>query len=81
MAFVAVSILFKTHFHVFPPTPTTFFSTPTPIGTRIFHLEHQPQVETIFVGWNFKLTVLFCEYKFFQLKTPVFRLYIFNSCT
>ena len=51
MAFVTVSTLYKTHFHVFPPTqlgtytyPLGTFSTPTPIGTPTFHLEHPPQV-------------------------------------
>ena len=59
--FVAVSTLYKTHFHVYPPTPTwTYayplgtFSTPTPIETPIFHLEHPPQVETVVVKWNLK---------------------------
>ena len=80
MGFVAVSTLIKTHFHVFPPTPTwnlylpTWnFSTPTTIGTPTFHLEHPPQVQTVVVGWSFKLTVLLCEFKFFHPKTPVCR--------
>ena len=65
MGFVAVSTLVKTHFHVFPPPqlgtytyPLGIFSTPTPIGTPTFHLEHPPQVQTVVVEWNFKLTVL-----------------------
>ena len=80
MGFVAVSTLIETHFHVFPPTPTwnyTYplgtFSTHTPGGTPTFHLEHPPQVQTVVVGWNSKLTVLLCEFKFFHPKTPVCR--------
>ena len=80
MGFVAVSTLNKTHFHVSPPTPTwnlylpTWnFSTPTPNGTPTVHLEHPPQVQTVVVGWNFKLTVLLGEFKFFHPKTPVCR--------
>ena len=49
------------------------FSTPTAIGTPTFHLEHPPQVQTVVVGWNLKLTVLLWEFKFFHLKTPVCR--------
>ena len=69
MGFVAVSTLFITHFHVFPPTPTWNLylptwnvSTPTPIGTPIFHLKHPPQVQTVVVGWSFKLTVLLGQF-------------------
>ena len=67
----------STFFH--PPQLGTYtyplgtFSTPTPIGTSTFHLEHPPQVQTVVVGWNFKLTVLLCEFEFFHPKTPVCR--------
>ena len=67
----------STFFH--PPQLGTYtypletFSTPTPIGTPIFQLEHPPQVQTVVVGWNFKLIVLLCEYMFFHPKTPVCR--------
>ena len=80
MGFVAVSTLTKTHFHVSPPTPTWTLNLPTwnffntsPIGTPTFHLELPPQVQTAVVGWNFKLIVLFYEFKFFHFKTPVCR--------
>ena len=69
----------STFFH--PPQFRTYayplgtFSTPTPSETPTFHLEHSPQVgiflaqvETAVVGWIFKLTVLFCEFKFFTPK-------------
>ena len=88
MGFVAVSTLIKTHFRFFHPYqlgtytyPLGTFSTPNPIGTPTFHLEHPPQVQTAVVGWNFKLTVLLCEFKFFHPKTPVCRSYLLNSCT
>ena len=75
MGFVAVSTLNETHFHVFPPTPTWNlyppiwkFSTPTPSGTPTFHLKHPPQVQTVVVGWNFKLTVLSANSNFCTLK-------------
>ena len=53
--------------------PLRTFSTPTPYGTPIFHLEHPPQVQTVVVGWSFELTVLLGEFKFFHPKTPVCR--------
>ena len=52
----------STFFH--PPQLGTYtyplgtFSTPTPIGTPTFHLEHPPQIQTVVVGWSFKLIVL-----------------------
>ena len=83
MGFVPVSTLWvlwrfplrriSTFFH--PPQLGTYtyplgtFSTPTPIRTPTFHLEHPPQVQTAVVGWKFKLTVLHFEFKFFP-KTP-----------
>ena len=68
MGFVAVSTLIKTHFHVFPPTPTwnlyvltwNFFNTHPNWNTQFF-LEHPPQVHTAVLGWNFKVTVLLGE--------------------
>ena len=51
--------------------PLGTFSTPTPIGTPTFHLEHPPQVQTVVVGWNFKLIVLLCEFKL-QFVDPNF---------
>ena len=86
MGFVAVSTLHKTHFHVFhPPQLGTYtyqlgtFSTPTPIGTPTFHFELLPQVETVNVGWNFLLTVILCEFKFFHPKTPFCRCQLLNA--
>ena len=88
MGFVAVSTLVKrisTFFH--PPQLGTYtylfgtFSTPTPIGTPTFHLEHPPQVQTVVVGWKFKLTVLHFEFKLFHPRTPVCRPQLLNSCT
>ena len=79
MGFVAVSTLFKTHFHVFPPTPTWNLYLPTwnffnthPNGTPTFHLEHPPQVQTAVVKWKFKLTFLHLEFKFFHPVDPNF---------
>ena len=48
--------------------PLGTFSTPTPYGTLIFHLEHPPQVQTAVVGWNYMLTVLLGKFKFFHPK-------------
>ena len=80
MGFVANFTLIKTHFHVSPPTSTWNlylhiwnFSTPSPIETPTFHLEHPPQVQTAVMGWIFKLTVLLGKFKFFHPKTPVCR--------
>ena len=53
--------------------PLGTFSTPSPIGTPTFHLEHPPQFQTAVVGLNFQLTVLLGEFKFFHSKTPVCR--------
>ena len=53
--------------------PLETFSTATPTGTPTFHLEHPPQVQTIVLGWKFKLTVLLSEFKFFHPKTPFCR--------
>ena len=67
----------STFFH--PPQLGTYtyplgtFSTPTPIGTPTFHLEHPPQVQTVVVRWNFQLTVLFGEFKLFHPKIPFCR--------
>ena len=80
MGFVAVSNCLRrisTFFH--PPQlgthtyPLGTFSTPTPDGTPTFHLEHPPQVQTVVVGWNFRLTVLLGQFECFHPKTPVCR--------
>ena len=67
-----VSII-KTHFHVFPPTPTwnlylhtwNFFNTHPNSNT---HFSLGTSIQTAVVGWN-----LLGEFKFFHPKTPVCR--------
>ena len=47
MGFVAVSILQKTHFHVFPPNPNLEL-----IPTHLELFQHPPQLEHPLSTWN-----------------------------
>ena len=48
--------------------PLGTFSTPTPIGTPTFHLEHPSQVQTAVMWWNFKLMFYSASLSFSTLK-------------